>query len=182
MIAPPACSDLRFLLAFSAVRRCFIDSSAIEPGKDFSSAGPTLPAEMSKAPYRPKVVGTIAFFFGPMAGAIVSVINLRRFGYPLKAKQVFLWSLAATAGLAVVLMLTPDVLARGIGIGAEIAFYKVYSSLQEKEFAAWRTANPQIEPLNGWRAMGWGFAGLTLFLLVFFVVAFPLTILFPSLT
>jgi hypothetical protein len=41
--------------------------SQIEPGKDVSPVGPTLPAEMLKAPYRPKAALRIAFFFVPVA-------------------------------------------------------------------------------------------------------------------
>jgi hypothetical protein len=135
---------------------------------------------MTKAPFRPKVAGRIAFFFGPVAGALISVINLRRFGYPLKAKRVFSWTLVGTGVLAVVFLLIPDVLGRVVGIAAEIAFYQVYPRLQEKEFGEWQMAHPDIEPLSGWKAIGWGFAGLLLFLVVFVAVGFPLSILFPS--
>jgi len=157
-----------------------IRRDAIEAGKDSYSIGPVLPAEMTKAPFRPKVAGRIAFFFGPVAGALISVINLRRFGYPLKAKRVFSWTLVGTGVLAVVFLLIPDVLGRVVGIAAEIAFYQVYPRLQEKEFGEWQMAHPDIEPLSGWKAIGWGFAGLLLFLVVFVAVGFPLSILFPS--
>jgi hypothetical protein len=60
----------------------------------------------------------IAFFFGPVAGALVSVISLRRMGFPLKAKRALLWTLLATAVLAAVLLATPDVYGRAIGFGA----------------------------------------------------------------
>lgn len=136
---------------------------------------------MNKAPYRPAIAGRIAFFFGPVAGAIISVINLRRFGYPLKAKRVFLWTLVAAVAVAAVLILLPDLLGRVFGLAAEFTFYKVYAALQEKEFAEWQTAHPDIQPLNGWGAIGWGFVGLVLFVAIFFIVAFPLAIFFPSL-
>jgi hypothetical protein len=87
---------------------------------------------MTKAPFRPKVAGRIAFFFGPLAGALISVINLRRFGYPVKAKRVFFWTLVGAAALAVIFLLIPDVLGRVVGLAAEIAFYQVYPRLQEK--------------------------------------------------
>jgi hypothetical protein len=158
-----------------------IDSRAIEPGKDSYSIGPTLPAELPRLPYRPKVAGKIAFFFGPVAGALVSVINLRRFGYPLKAKRILLWTLLAAAVLSVVFIVTPDILGRFIGLGAEIAFYKVYPPLQEKEFDEWQSAHSDLAPMNGWKALGWGFAGLGLFFVIFMAVAFALGMIFPSL-
>jgi hypothetical protein len=131
--------------------------------------------------FRPKVAGKIAFFFGPVAGALVSVINLRRTGYPLKAKRVLLWTLVGAAGLAAIIIVIPDVLGRVVGLGAEIAFYKIYPGLQEKEFEAWQSANPDLQPLNGWKALGWGFAGLAIFVAIFFAVAVPLFLLFPKL-
>jgi hypothetical protein len=84
------------------------------------------------------------------------------------------------AALAVVFLLIPDVLGRVVGLAAEIAFYQVYPRLQEKEFGEWQTAHPNIEPLNGWKAIGWGFTGLILFVGVLIVVAYPLSLLLPS--
>lgn len=157
-----------------------IDSSATEPGKDSYSIGPTLPAELPRPPFRPKVAGKIAFFFGPVAGALVSVVNLRRFGYPLKARRILLWTLLVAAVLSVVLIVTPDILGRFIGIGAEIAFYMIYPPLQEKEFEEWQRAHPDVEPMNGWKALGWGFAGLAMYFVVLLAMAFALGMMFPS--
>lgn len=135
---------------------------------------------MTKAPYRPKAAGRIAFFFGPVAGALVTVVNLRRYGYPLKAKRVLSWTLLAAALLSVVLLLIPDVLSRVIGLIAEFTAYKVYSGLQEKEFEEWQTSHPDIEPRSGWGALGWGVAGLLLFLGIIFAVGFALALFVPS--
>jgi hypothetical protein len=128
---------------------------------------------MRPAPYRPGVADKVAFWFGPL-------INLRRFGYPVKASKVLLWTLVVAAGLAVVLLLTPDLPGRVIAFAAEFTFYKVYASIQEKEFADWQTANPSVEPQNGWKALGWGFAGLALFVLIIIGVAIPLSMVLPS--
>jgi hypothetical protein len=136
---------------------------------------------MSKAPFRPKVTGKIAFFFGPVASALVSVINLRPTGHPLKAKRVLLRTLGGAGVLAATLVVIPDVLGCAVGLGAEIAFYKIYPGLRERQFEGWQAANPDIQPLNGWKAIGWGFVGLVIFLAIISAVAFPLFLLFPSL-
>jgi hypothetical protein len=153
----------------------------IEPGRDSSSIGPMLAAEMPKPPFRPGVAGRMAFFFGPVAGALVSVTNLRRIGYPLKAKRVLIWTLVGAIPFVLLLILIPDPFSRIIGIGAEFGFYKVYAGLQEKEFTEWQGAHPEIEPLSGWRAIGWGFAGLLALIVIFLLVSFPLALFFPSL-
>ena len=57
-------------------------------------------------------------------------------GLPLKAKRTLRWTLLATAVLAAVLLATPDVYGRVIGLGAEISFYLLYPRLQEVEYAA----------------------------------------------
>src|SRR5579864_1745073 len=75
-------------------------SPAIEPGKDYARLGPVLPAEMLKPPFHPKVAGRIAFWFGPIAGALISVVSLRRTGHPLRAKRVLRWTIAIAPVLA----------------------------------------------------------------------------------
>jgi hypothetical protein len=136
---------------------------------------------MSKAPFGPKVAGRIAFFFGPIAGALVSVVSLRRMGFPLRSKRILLWTLLAAVVLAVVLILIPDALGRVVGLAAEILFYLIYPRLQEAEFAQWQNGHPGMQPSSGWGALGWGFAGLLLFVVVGFLTVFLLMILFPSL-
>ena len=135
---------------------------------------------MLKAPFGPQVAGRIAFFLGPIAGAIVSVISLRRMGHPLRAKRTFLWTLLAAAILSVVITITPDILGRVISLGSELAFYLIFPGLQDREFTEWQTAHPELQPSNGWRALGWGLLGTLMFLVVFFAVAIPIALIFPS--
>src|SRR6185437_15006145 len=68
-----------------------VDNDASRSALDL---GPPLPSEAAKAPWRPKVAGIIAFFFGPMAGALVVVSSLRRMGHQDRAKRVMLLALA----------------------------------------------------------------------------------------
>jgi hypothetical protein len=156
-------------------------SSAIEPGKDFAALGPVLPAERIAPPFRPKVAGRIAFWLGPIAGALISVVSLRRTGHPLRARQVLRFTIAITAVMSLVLVLLPDALGRLFGLAAEITFYSVYPKLQEDEFAIWQTANPGVEPSSGWKALGWGFLGLVLFFVIGILVLIPLGEFFPGL-
>jgi hypothetical protein len=160
--------------------RWVIGTSAIEPGKDYAPLGPVLAGEMPKAPFEPRVAGRIAFFFGPIAGALVSVVSLRRTGHPLRARKILRWTLLVAAVLAVALILLPDGLGRIVGFAAEIAFYSVYPKLQDAEFAQWQQANPGMVPSSGWGAVGWGLLGLVLFVVVAIVVGIPLMMLFPS--
>ena len=158
-----------------------MSSSAIEPGKDYAALGPVLPAERLVPPFSPKVAGRIAFWFGPIAGALVSVVSLRRTGHPLRARQILRLTIAVAAVLSLILILLPDGIGRLFGLVAEITFYSVYPKLQEDEFAIWETANPGVESSNGWKALGWGFLGLLLFLVITVLIAIPIAIFFPGL-
>jgi hypothetical protein len=132
--------------------------------------GPRLPAELRKPPFTPKATGRIAFFFGPFAGALVSVISLRRMGHPEQASKALSVALFGSLSLAMVLFFIPDPFARFVGLGAEYAFYHIFKDLQKNEFEEWQAANASIQPTNGWLAIGWGFLGLLLSLGVFLVV------------
>lgn len=156
-------------------------SSTIEPGRDMASVGPVLDAERLTPPFEPAVAGRIAFFFGPIAGALVSVVSLRRTGHPLRARQVLRWTVAVAAVMSLILILLPNGLGRLFGFVAEITFYSVYPKLQKDEFAIWQTANPGVEPSNGWKALSWGFLGAILFFVVAILIAIPLSIFSPGL-
>jgi hypothetical protein len=157
-----------------------METTPIEPGKDYALT-PVLAAEMPKPPFDPKVAGRIAFFFGPIAGALVSVVSLRRSGHPLRSGKILRWTILVASVMAVALIVLPDALGRLFGFAAEITFYSVYPRLQDEEFAQWQNANPGLLPANGWGAIGWGILGVVLFLAVILVIAIPLTTLFPSL-
>jgi hypothetical protein len=147
-----------------------ISTTGPELGSGSYSLGPPLPAELLKPPFAPKAAGRIAFFFGPFAGALVSVISLRRMGHPEQASKACTVALFGSLGLAIVLFFVPDPFARLVGLGAEFLFYHVFKDLQEDEFTEWQAANASIQPTNGWLAIGWGFLGLVLSLIVFFLV------------
>lgn len=150
-----------------------VESTSIEPGKDYSLT-PVLAAEMGKPPFEPKVAGRMAFFFGPIAGALVSVVSLRRAGYPLRSGKILRWTILVSAVMAVVLVLLPDALGRLFALAAEITFYSVYPRLQQQEFNEWQGAHSEILPSSGWGAIGWGVLGVTLFFVVAILVIIPL--------
>lgn len=95
-------------------------------------------------------------------------------GHPEQASKAFSVASLGSLALATVLFFIPDPFARFVGLGAEYVFYHVFKDLQKDEFADWQAANASIQPSNGWRAIGWGFAGLIVFLLIFFLVVFVL--------
>ena len=75
-------------------------SPPIVPARASYTISPPEPSETSKAPWRPKVAGRIAFFFGPVAGALIVVASLRRMGHPQSAKKVLLLALGIAAAEA----------------------------------------------------------------------------------
>lgn len=148
------------------------DGSGVGPSP--FSLGPPLPGETIKRPFTPQAAGRIAFFFGPFGGALVSVVSLRRMRHPEKASKAFSVAVFGSVGLAIILFFIPDPFARFVGLGAEYVFYRIFKDLQKDEFAEWQAMNAAIEPTNGWFAIGWGLLGLSLSLIVFFVIFFVL--------
>jgi hypothetical protein len=151
-----------------------ISTNPSEFGTDSYTLGPPLPAELLKPPFTPKAAARIAFFFGPLAGALVSAISLRRMRHPEKARKAIIGALLAMVALALVLFFTPEALTRIVGLGAEAAFYFTFERFQEREFANWQAANATVQPSNGWMAVGWGFFGLFLEVILFFAVVMAL--------
>jgi len=157
-----------------------VASPPIDPGRDSYTIGPPLPSEVSNAPWRPKVAGRIAFFFGPVAGALVVVASLRRMGHPQSAKKVLLLALGMAAAEAVIIYFIPDALSRLVGFGAEIAFLLIFPVFMENEFSEWQGAHPSATPSNGWKAIGWGLVGTAVLLLIFFLMFVGLSALSPE--
>lgn len=138
------------------------------------------PSEMSIAPWRPKAAGRIAFFFGPVSGALVVAISLRRMGYEQIAKKVMFLALGVTTAEVAILMFVPEFLSRFVGLGAHVAFLLIFPVLMEKEFSQWQATHPNVMPSNGWNAIGWGLVGAVLFFVIAFLVFVGLSAQLPS--
>lgn len=162
------------------------ETQSIAPIPNTSEAsytlGPPLAAETLKAPWKPKVAGRIAFFFGPVAGALVASTSLRRMGYAQGARRVFQLALGIAVVEGVIFFFVPDTWTRLIGIGAEIAFLLTFPALMEKEFIEWQATHPNTKPSNGWNAIGWGFLGILGFFAVGIIVIVLLSLLFPNIS
>jgi hypothetical protein len=146
------------------------------PRHDEVSVGPSLPAEAGKPPYRPKVAGKIGFWFGPLAGALVVAVNLRRMGHPDKARRTIVFTFLVAIPVAVIFILTPDPFGKLVGLAIEIGCLLIFPPLQESDFADWQAAHEGVSPSNGWHAIGWGVFGLLLYLALLVVVAVILPI------
>ena len=83
----------------------------------------------------------------------------------------------AAVCLATVLILTPELLSRILGLAAEASAYATFQRVQSGDFSEWQAANPDLSPSSGWKAIGAGIAGFILFVLIAFLVAFFLSFL-----
>src|SRR5271170_3001895 len=112
-----------------------------------ATIAPPLPAETSKAPWRPKAVGLIALFFGPVAGAWVVAISLRRMGHKQSARKFLPLALvAAAAECAILAIWIPVALNPFVGLGAEFAFLFIFPVFVKKEFSQWQANYPSAAP------------------------------------
>lgn len=150
-------------------------SNAVGPETSTYTAGPPLPQEMPKPPFRPQAAGTIAFFFSIVSGAIVSAVSLRRMGHSQKAKKVIWITLLGAMVVGTVIIAIPDVLGRILGFCLEIVWYFVFPRIQDQEFRQWESTHNGIAPSSGWKAVGWGFVGLAVFFAIIMIMAEVLT-------
>jgi hypothetical protein len=125
---------------------------------------------MPKPPFRPQAAGTIGFFFSVVAGALVSVISLRRMGHSQKAKKIFWITMLGAMLVAATLILIPDALGRLVGLGLEGVWYFVFPKIQDQEFREWEATHKDVMPSSGWKALGWGFVGLGVFFAIIIVM------------
>ena len=134
-----------------------LDRAGIRP----ANIGPPLPAEMPKAPWGPKAVGLIALLFGPIAGAWVVAISLRRMGHQQSAgKFVLLALVVAAVECAVLAIWIPLPLNPFVGLGAEFAFLFIFPAFMKKQFREWQASHPGAVTSRGWSAIGKGVLGL----------------------
>ncbi len=128
---------------------------------------------MSKAPWKPSVSGSIAFFFGPVASGIITYINLKRLDHPKKANLVLKFTFIGTVILILLLFMMSEFMTNFMGtfIGHFLTIF-LFIKLQKKEFKDWQINNEHIKPSNGWRTVGWGFLGFFLYLVIAFILAF----------
>ena len=122
-----------------------------------------------KPPWRPKVAGYNALLLGPMAGALVAAVSLRRMGKTEKAQRVLVYS-----ALLCLAFLIPFL--RGIPPGApmkkiiliavEGAGFSVFPSLLREDYTDWRTAHLDIKQRNDYASVGWGLLGLVVYILM----------------
>lgn len=142
--------------------------------------GPPLAAESTKPPWRPNTVGRVAFFLGPVAGALLVVMSLRRAGHAQAATKVIRLSLAFASIAGGILFFLPDAYARMVGLCTEILGLLFFPAAMKKEFNEWQTAHPTRTPANGWLAVGWGLLGTVMLVAFLFVLFIGLELLFPG--
>ncbi|MGA8034956.1 MAG: hypothetical protein WA823_15490 [Candidatus Acidiferrales bacterium] len=123
---------------------------------------------VAKPPWRPRVSGIGGFLCGPLAGAIIAFINLRRLNENRKANWTLALTILACLIFGVVIAEATDTFATVIGkvIGNVVSPF-LFPLLQKKAFDEWAKNHPLAESSNGWRASGWAILGLV----VYFVIA-----------
>jgi hypothetical protein len=153
---------------------------AILSGKDPLSVEIQLPAEASKPPWRPRTAGRIAFWFGPVAGALVVAASLRRIGHQQKARKVMILAFVVGTVEAAILSFVPDGVGRLIGLAGHICFLLFFPPLMEAEFNGWQEAHEAVEPSNGWKALGWAVAGAFALFAIAFIMEMGLSFVFSG--
>ena len=134
------------------------------------SAPAPIPFPTGIFPWKPRVVPEMTILFGPLAGAIVTALTLKRLNEARKG----LWTLAG--GVLVSLVVTyiayhatwqgALVLGAIVQIGAAL----LYLHLQSDPFENWELRFATARARSEWSALGWAVLGLVLMVLLVPVV------------
>jgi len=104
---------------------------------------------------------------GPLAGALVTYVNLKRLGQGRKGRLVFGWSIVATVPLFAALIYLPAEITKVLGVAVEGTGAALFPWLQKQPFEKWEQANPGAVHANKWKSVGWGLLGMVLVFVVF---------------
>jgi hypothetical protein len=141
---------------------------------------PSVRVVAARPPWMPKTAGRIAFWLGPMTGAMIVADSLRRMGHKERAKKVMLLASMAAVIEAVVIFFVSEGVARLVGFAGEIGFLLFFPPFMEKEFEEWRGANPGLAPADGWKAMKWFVPGVIMLVGIFIATFVILKLVLPQ--
>lgn len=138
------------------------------PGLPAPSTAPApLGEKPAKPPWNPRASGVAALLCGPLAGAIITHINLRRMGEKRKGVLILFLSTVGSTALLLMLFRLTDTGATLLGksVGYFICPF-LFPMLQRKEFEQWKAAHPETAPSGGGGTTGWALVGLLGFLAI----------------
>ena len=96
-------------------------------------------------------------------------------GHSQKAKKLLWVSTLAATLMATIVILEPVGPVHLFVLCLEGVCFFVFPKIQGQEFRQWEATHPNIVPSSGWKAVGWGFAGLAAFFAIGIVVAILLS-------
>ncbi len=73
--------------------------------------------------------------------------------------------------VATILILIPVAPGHLVGLALEGVWYFVFSKIQDQEFGQWEATHNGVMPSSGWKALGWGFVGLAVFVAIIVLMA-----------
>ncbi len=118
-------------------------------------------------PWTPLAATWATIFLGPLAGALVTAVNLRRLSRPDKALFALVTGLVSLGLLGAIWI-------SGLGVGDRgLLTYLLLSAgniglylyLQQADFAAWVRTHPRDMPTSPWAAASWALIGFAVTML-----------------
>ncbi len=118
-------------------------------------------------PWSPLAATWATIFLGPLAGALVTAVNLRRLARPDKALFALVTGLVSLGLLGAIWI-------SGLGVGDRgLLTYLLLSAgniglylyLQQADFATWVRTHPRDVPVTPWAAASWALIGFAVTML-----------------
>ena len=121
-----------------------------------------------RPPWHPYVSGVIGLIFGPIAGALVTCINLKILGHQVKAIFTLLLTFIGTAALIEMILRSPEQLNNLviINIGSSLIFIII----QWYDYEEWSYKNSGVKTHSGLKSVGWGIAGSITYSVLIFIL------------
>ena len=117
-------------------------------------------------PWKARVVGEAALLFGPLAGTLVTALNLRRAGASPKAGWTLGLGALATILIAAIVFQASLETALVAVLIAQVCATAVFLHLERDELEAWERRYPGSEMRGEGSALGWALLGLAGFFLM----------------
>jgi hypothetical protein len=117
------------------------------------------------------------FFLWSYCWRVRGIYQFATNGTAGQANKVRRYTFLIAIAIVIILMLIPDALGHLVGLGMEVASFTIFPRIQDVSFAEWQGSNSGVEPSNGWKAIGWGFLGLLLFVLLAVVIGMAMALM-----
>ncbi len=126
--------------------------------------------DTGKSPWHPLVAVISSIIFTPLAGALVTNINLRKLGKRLKADIVLIFTVLSSITLAFLFPKLPNNVVQVLNLSFYALLPLLFWLAQKNDFEKWKRSDSHNIASKWQKSLILSFAGLLIYLFIFLVV------------